>query len=121
MLLFLIILECISDYCLVPLTQSFHVNDNACGFLQVCGGHSNAGVNGSCSDSRCGGAGCRDNQGNRVCGGEGCNGTVSASVAALNHARNVTDSLNAANEDLQTVARKVLKVFRSEGVSSYVP
>lgn len=74
---------------------------------KVCGGHSNAGVNGSCSDSRCGGAGCRDNQGNRVCGGEGCNGTVSASVAALNHARNVTDSLNAANEDLQTVARKL--------------
>uniref|UniRef100_A0A4W6G1H4 Laminin, beta 2-like n=1 Tax=Lates calcarifer TaxID=8187 RepID=A0A4W6G1H4_LATCA len=73
----------------------------------VCGGHSNASVNGSCPDSQCGGAGCRDDQGNRVCGGEGCNGTVSSSVAALNHARNVTDSLNAANEELQDVLRKL--------------
>uniref|UniRef100_A0A4W6G2C9 Laminin, beta 2-like n=1 Tax=Lates calcarifer TaxID=8187 RepID=A0A4W6G2C9_LATCA len=67
----------------------------------------NASVNGSCPDSQCGGAGCRDDQGNRVCGGEGCNGTVSSSVAALNHARNVTDSLNAANEELQDVLRKL--------------
>uniref|UniRef100_A0A4W6G241 Laminin, beta 2-like n=1 Tax=Lates calcarifer TaxID=8187 RepID=A0A4W6G241_LATCA len=74
---------------------------------KVCGGHSNASVNGSCPDSQCGGAGCRDDQGNRVCGGEGCNGTVSSSVAALNHARNVTDSLNAANEELQDVLRKL--------------
>uniref|UniRef100_A0A8C2ZAT6 Laminin, beta 2-like n=1 Tax=Cyclopterus lumpus TaxID=8103 RepID=A0A8C2ZAT6_CYCLU len=55
----------------------------------------NAGVNGSCPDSRCGGTGCRDDWGNSVCGGEGCNGTVSASVTALNLARNATDSLNA--------------------------
>lgn len=74
-----------------------------CRSLQVCGGDGN----GSCSDRQCGGAGCRDDQGNRVCGGEGCNGTVSTSVAALNRARNATDSLNAANEELQSVARKV--------------
>ncbi|XP_034394038.1 laminin subunit beta-2 [Cyclopterus lumpus] len=74
---------------------------------KVCGGHSNAGVNGSCPDSRCGGTGCRDDWGNSVCGGEGCNGTVSASVTALNLARNATDSLNAANEELQGVARKL--------------
>lgn len=92
-----------------------------CCSLQVCGGHGKANINGSCSDSQCGGAGCRDNQGNHVCGGEGCNGTVSTSVAALNRARNVTDSLNAANEDLQSVARKVLNVFKSDGVSSYLP
>uniref|UniRef100_A0A8C9YJP3 Laminin, beta 2-like n=1 Tax=Sander lucioperca TaxID=283035 RepID=A0A8C9YJP3_SANLU len=55
------------------------------------------------SDSQCGGAGCRDDQGNRVCGGHGCNGTVSTSVAALNHARNATDGLNAAKEELQSV------------------
>uniref|UniRef100_A0A673C7J4 Laminin subunit beta-1 n=1 Tax=Sphaeramia orbicularis TaxID=375764 RepID=A0A673C7J4_9TELE len=62
-----------------------------------------AGANGSCPDSRCGGAGCRDDQGNRVCGGEGCNGTVSTSLTALKHARNVTDSLNSAHEELQGV------------------
>ena len=88
------------------------MNDLCCCSLQVCGGHSNATANGSCSDSQCGGAGCRDIEGNRVCGGEGCNGTVSTSLAALNHASNVTDSLNAANEEMQGVARKVLEVFR---------
>lgn len=74
---------------------------------KVCGGHGNASVNGSCSDSQCGSAGCRDNQGNRVCGGEGCNGTVSTSVAALNLARNTTDRVNAADEELRSVARKL--------------
>uniref|UniRef100_A0A8D3D257 Laminin, beta 2-like n=1 Tax=Scophthalmus maximus TaxID=52904 RepID=A0A8D3D257_SCOMX len=69
-------------------------------------------VNGSCPDSQCGGAGCRDDQGNHVCGGDGCNGTVSASVAALNHARNVADGLNTANEELQGVAKKVRNVFK---------
>ena len=78
-----------------------------CLLHQVCGGHSKASVNGSCSDSQCGGAGCRDNQGKLVCGGEGCNGTVSASLAALNHARNVSESLTVANKELQNVARKV--------------
>ncbi|XP_041655654.1 laminin subunit beta-2 [Cheilinus undulatus] len=73
---------------------------------KVCGGHSNSSSDSNCTDSKCGGAGCRDKQGNRVCGGEGCNGTVSASIAALNHARTVTDSLTAANEELQNVARK---------------
>uniref|UniRef100_A0A669CLA0 Laminin, beta 2-like n=1 Tax=Oreochromis niloticus TaxID=8128 RepID=A0A669CLA0_ORENI len=68
---------------------------------QVCGGHSNSSVNGSCPDSRCGGAGCHDDQGNRVCGGVGCSGTVGTSVAALNDARNVTDSLNTASKELQ--------------------
>uniref|UniRef100_A0A8C4HDS2 Laminin, beta 2-like n=1 Tax=Dicentrarchus labrax TaxID=13489 RepID=A0A8C4HDS2_DICLA len=78
-----------------------------CCSLQVCGGHSNASSNGSCPNSQCGGAGCRDDQGSRVCGGEGCNGTVSSSLAALNHAKNVTDSLKAANEELHSVARKL--------------
>ncbi|XP_060930658.1 laminin subunit beta-2 [Limanda limanda] len=74
---------------------------------KVCGGHSNDSVNGSCSDSQCGGAGCRDDQGNRVCGGNGCNGTVSASIAALNQAGLARDGLNAANEELQGVAKKL--------------
>ncbi|KAM6930149.1 laminin subunit beta-1 [Lycodopsis pacificus] len=74
---------------------------------KVCGGHSNASVNGSCPDSQCGGAGCRDDRGNPACGGEGCNGTVSTSVRALSLARNATDGLNAASEELQGVARKL--------------
>ncbi|KAM8864103.1 laminin subunit beta-1 isoform 4-T6 [Spinachia spinachia] len=74
---------------------------------KVCGGHSNASVNGSCPHSRCGGAGCRDDQGNHVCGGDGCNGTVSTSVRAVTLARNATDRVNAANEELQGVARKL--------------
>ncbi|XP_034074333.1 laminin subunit beta-2 [Gymnodraco acuticeps] len=73
---------------------------------KVCGGYSNSSANGSCSDSQCG-AGCHDNRGVRGCGGEGCNGTVSASVAALNLTRKTTDSLNTANEELQSVARKL--------------
>uniref|UniRef100_A0A667ZZH8 Laminin subunit beta-1 n=1 Tax=Myripristis murdjan TaxID=586833 RepID=A0A667ZZH8_9TELE len=67
-------------------------------------------ANGSCPDSPCGGAGCLDDEGNRVCGGEGCNGTVSASLAALNRARDVTDNLTAASEDLQRMARKPILV-----------
>lgn len=74
---------------------------------QVCGGHSDSSANGSCAASQCGGAGCRDDQGNAKCGGEGCNGTVSTALSALSRARNVTDSLTAANEELQTAARKV--------------
>ncbi|XP_037540958.1 laminin subunit beta-1 [Nematolebias whitei] len=74
---------------------------------KVCGGHNNASVNGSCPESRCGGAGCRDNQGEHVCGGEGCNGTTSTSLAALNVAQNASDNLNAANKELQRVSKKL--------------
>uniref|UniRef100_A0A8D3C1E3 Laminin, beta 2-like n=1 Tax=Scophthalmus maximus TaxID=52904 RepID=A0A8D3C1E3_SCOMX len=99
---------------LEELQQKTHHLDEKVHHLshKVCGGHSNASVNGSCPDSQCGGAGCRDDQGNHVCGGDGCNGTVSASVAALNHARNVADGLNTANEELQGVAKKVRNVFK---------
>lgn len=86
------------------------------GCHQVCGGHSNFTANGSCSDSQCGGAQCRDDRGNRVCGGEGCNGTLSTSAAALNEARIVNDSLSAVNEGLQTVSRKVLKAVTHQYV-----
>uniref|UniRef100_A0A7N8Y1T9 Laminin subunit beta-1 n=1 Tax=Mastacembelus armatus TaxID=205130 RepID=A0A7N8Y1T9_9TELE len=74
---------------------------------KVCGGYENSTVNGSCPDNQCGGAGCRDDDGNRVCGGDGCNGAVSTSVAALNHAKNVSNSLSAANEELQGITRKL--------------
>uniref|UniRef100_A0AAX7TEQ7 Laminin, beta 2-like n=1 Tax=Astatotilapia calliptera TaxID=8154 RepID=A0AAX7TEQ7_ASTCA len=73
---------------------------------QVCGGHSNNSVNGSCPDSQCGGAGCHDNQGNHVCGGVGCSGTVGTSVAALNDTRNVTDSLNTL-QDIAAMTQKL--------------
>uniref|UniRef100_A0A3Q2XNE3 Laminin, beta 2-like n=1 Tax=Hippocampus comes TaxID=109280 RepID=A0A3Q2XNE3_HIPCM len=91
------------------LQQKAHELDHKVHHLsnQVCGGHSNASVNGSCEDSPCGGAGCRDNQGNHVCGGDGCNGTVSASLAALSHAKNATNALEAANEELHNVAKKL--------------
>ncbi|XP_076019504.1 laminin subunit beta-1 [Genypterus blacodes] len=74
---------------------------------KVCGGHNNASANGSCPDRPCGGAGCLDDEGKRVCGGEGCNGTVSASVAALKHAKDATNNLTAVSEDLQGVTRKL--------------
>lgn len=59
--------------------------------LQVCGAPDN--TSGVCTDSQCGGKGCR--------------GTVGLSVTALNDVQNVTDRLTAANEDLQGVTRKV--------------
>ncbi|XP_061621813.1 laminin subunit beta-2 [Phyllopteryx taeniolatus] len=74
---------------------------------KVCGGRSDASVNGSCGDGPCGGPGCRDNRGTHVCGGEGCNGTASASLAALSHAKNATETLEAANEELHNVAKKL--------------
>uniref|UniRef100_A0A3P8UUK8 Laminin, beta 2-like n=1 Tax=Cynoglossus semilaevis TaxID=244447 RepID=A0A3P8UUK8_CYNSE len=74
---------------------------------KVCGGHSNISLNGSCPDSVCGGASCRDDEGNRVCGGDGCNGTVSASLDALNHAKIAAENLNNAKVELQGVAKKL--------------
>lgn len=59
--------------------------------LQVCGAPDN--TSGVCTDSQC--------------GGEGCRGTVGSSVAALNDAKNVTDRLTAADADLQGVTAKV--------------
>uniref|UniRef100_A0A1A8RWD2 Laminin subunit beta-1 n=1 Tax=Nothobranchius rachovii TaxID=451742 RepID=A0A1A8RWD2_9TELE len=73
----------------------------------VCGGHSNSSSNGSCPESRCGGAGCRDDQGNHACGGEGCNGTASVALGALDKAGNVSERLTAADEELQGVMKKL--------------
>lgn len=58
-------------------------------FVKVCGAPNNI----SCTDGQC--------------GGEGCNGTVSLSVVALDDAKNVTERLIAADEDLQGVTRTV--------------
>ncbi|KAG7472317.1 hypothetical protein MATL_G00107440 [Megalops atlanticus] len=78
-----------------------HVSD------MVCGGHANASANGSCPDSPCGGAGCRDSAGQRLCGGEGCGGAVSAADLALKQATNATHNITAASEELQRVAKKL--------------
>ncbi|XP_072309145.1 laminin subunit beta-2-like, partial [Eucyclogobius newberryi] len=78
--------------------------------VKVCGGagqNQQNQQNQTCPEVPCGGAGCRDAAGTAVCGGDGCNGTVSASKSAVNHARNVSRSLNAANDELQDVARKL--------------
>ena len=73
----------------------------------MCGGHRLGDADGHCPDSPCGGAGCRDADGERVCGGAGCNGTASSSVAALRLAKEAAASIDKASDDLQAVARKV--------------
>uniref|UniRef100_A0AAY5KX69 Laminin, beta 2-like n=1 Tax=Esox lucius TaxID=8010 RepID=A0AAY5KX69_ESOLU len=67
----------------------------------------NSSSNGTCPNSPCGGAGCRDSDGQRVCGGDGCNGTVSASLKGLKYADDVTNNLTAASDDLQRVTKKL--------------
>ncbi|CAL8238668.1 unnamed protein product, partial [Lota lota] len=74
---------------------------------KVCGGNRIGNANGSCPDSRCGGAGCRDAGGERVCGGEGCSGTTSSSLTALQRASDAAASLTKASDDLQAIARKL--------------
>ncbi|KAM9750902.1 laminin subunit beta-1 isoform 1-T2 [Menidia menidia] len=74
---------------------------------KVCGGGGKASANGSCPESPCGGAGCRDDRDELVCGGKGCDGTVSSAEDALVKARNVSHSLDAFTKDLQTVSRKL--------------
>ncbi|XP_030208382.1 LOW QUALITY PROTEIN: laminin subunit beta-2, partial [Gadus morhua] len=74
---------------------------------KVCGGHRLGDADGHCPDSPCGGAGCRDADGERVCGGAGCNGTASSSVAALRLAKEAAASIDKASDDLQAVARKL--------------
>ena len=90
--------------------------------LQVCGGHGNS----SCPDSPCGGAGCRDDHGQRLCGGAGCNGTASVAMATVKQVDGVTDRLMAASEELQGMAKKVRSGYLGNGSSSlllllYVP
>ncbi|KAM6977412.1 laminin subunit beta-1 [Aplochiton taeniatus] len=74
---------------------------------QVCGGHGNASANGTCPDSPCGGAGCRDDRRQLLCGGDGCNGTVSASRLALKLASDTTKNLTAVRQEIQGVAKKL--------------
>ncbi|XP_046869736.1 LOW QUALITY PROTEIN: laminin subunit beta-2 [Hypomesus transpacificus] len=73
---------------------------------KVCGGHGNS----SCPDSPCGGAGCRDDHGQRLCGGAGCNGTASVAMATVKQVDGVTDRLMAASEELQGMAKKLQEI-----------
>uniref|UniRef100_A0A8C6PHY4 Laminin subunit beta-1 n=1 Tax=Nothobranchius furzeri TaxID=105023 RepID=A0A8C6PHY4_NOTFU len=85
---------------------------------KVCGGHSNSSSNGSCPESRCGGAGCRDDQGNHACGGEGCNGTAGVALGALDKAGNVSERLNAADEELQGTFISVISCVQLQDLAS---
>lgn len=85
---------------------------------KVCGGHGNAHANSSCPESPCGGAGCRDSEGVLKCGGRGCNGTVGASVTALDRADDVRTNLTAASEELQAMIIKVCTVCFCLGKSA---
>ncbi|XP_037130494.1 laminin subunit beta-2 [Syngnathus acus] len=91
------------------LQQKAHELDHKTRHLsnKVCGGPGTASINGSCEDNPCGGAGCRDDEGSHICGGDRCNGTVSASVSALSLAKNATTDLEAANEELHNMAKKL--------------
>uniref|UniRef100_W5N6F6 Laminin subunit beta-2 n=1 Tax=Lepisosteus oculatus TaxID=7918 RepID=W5N6F6_LEPOC len=61
----------------------------------------------SCTDSTCGGAGCRDEQGQLKCGGVTCNGTVGTSVRTLKLVNDIAANMSTANDELQNVAKKL--------------
>eukprot|EP00062_Callorhinchus_milii_P006208 gi/632946479/ref/XP_007888579.1/ PREDICTED: laminin subunit beta-2-like isoform X2 [Callorhinchus milii] len=64
----------------------------------------------TCIQDRCGGAGCRDDFGNRKCGGDGCGGALTLSSGALKKAENVSDALTDSNEQLSDISRKIQEV-----------
>lgn len=60
-----------------------------------------------CAESPCGGAGCRDDEGNRHCGGLNCNGAVAAADNALERARHAEKELNKAMGEVEGLFSKV--------------
>uniref|UniRef100_A0AAY4DTY3 Laminin, beta 2-like n=1 Tax=Denticeps clupeoides TaxID=299321 RepID=A0AAY4DTY3_9TELE len=99
---------------------------------QVCGGHGNGSVNGSCPDSPCGGAGCRDDKNLRVCGGDQCNGTMSItrelrditalmqdvknqSLDTLKKAQKKKDFFEKNNSELKSFIKKIKDFLTEEG------
>ncbi|KAL7859957.1 hypothetical protein SRHO_G00151040 [Serrasalmus rhombeus] len=77
---------------------------------KVCGGSGNVGANGTCADNSCGGTGCKDSNGTLLCGGPQCNGTVGASLRALEDADEVTKNLTAASDDLMNIGKKLQNI-----------
>ncbi|KAM8799629.1 laminin subunit beta-2 [Eudromia elegans] len=69
------------------------LNDKVCG----------AAADVPCSESPCGGAGCRDEDGHRRCGGLSCGGAVATADSALDRARH-------AHEELQRAAAAVAQL-----------
>uniref|UniRef100_H3B4L9 Laminin subunit beta 2 n=1 Tax=Latimeria chalumnae TaxID=7897 RepID=H3B4L9_LATCH len=70
---------------------------------KVCGAPGDA----SCAVSPCGGAGCRDEDGNKRCGGLNCNGAVATADSALDRARHAEGELRKAMSEVEELFRKV--------------
>ncbi|XP_041417679.1 laminin subunit beta-2 isoform X1 [Xenopus laevis] len=70
---------------------------------KVCGAPGDA----PCSESPCGGAGCRDDEGKRHCGGLNCNGAVATADNALVRARHAEEELQKALGEVEVIFRKV--------------
>ncbi|XP_061636801.1 laminin subunit beta-2 isoform X1 [Phyllopteryx taeniolatus] len=70
---------------------------------KVCGATGDA----PCAESPCGGAGCRDDEGNRHCGGLNCNGAVAAADNALERAKHAEKQLNKAMGEVEGLVTKV--------------
>ncbi|XP_048872334.1 laminin subunit beta-2 isoform X1 [Brienomyrus brachyistius] len=62
-----------------------------------------------CDESPCGGAGCRDDDGNRHCGGLNCNGAVATAGNALERAKHAEKELNKAMAEVEELFQKVAK------------
>uniref|UniRef100_A0A8C7J465 Laminin, beta 2 (laminin S) n=1 Tax=Oncorhynchus kisutch TaxID=8019 RepID=A0A8C7J465_ONCKI len=68
---------------------------------KVCGTPGDA----PCAESLCGGAGCRDDEGNRHCGGLNCNGAVAMADNALERSKHAEKELNKAMGELSLILR----------------
>ncbi|XP_040424475.1 laminin subunit beta-2-like [Cygnus olor] len=60
-----------------------------------------------CSESPCGGAGCRDEDGTRRCGGLSCGGAVSKADSALDRARHAQEELRRAAGEVAQLSHRV--------------
>lgn len=78
----------------------FQINEKICG----------APGDKPCDSSPCGGANCRDDQGQRKCGGENCNGAVPISAKALMSAQNVKQDLENMGNQLSDISQKIQAV-----------
>ncbi|XP_018431604.1 PREDICTED: laminin subunit beta-2 [Nanorana parkeri] len=70
---------------------------------KVCGASGDA----SCSESPCGVAGCRDDEGKRLCGGLNCNGAVATADNALDRAKHAEEELQRALGEVDVLLQKV--------------
>ncbi|XP_036388828.1 laminin subunit beta-2 isoform X2 [Megalops cyprinoides] len=75
---------------------------------KVCGAPGDA----PCGESSCGGAGCRDDEGNRHCGGLNCNGAVATADNALKRAKDAEKELNKAMGEVEELFQKVAEAKR---------